>query len=131
MKKPELDFKPKAPGMKYRHYAPNAPLKIVKGDLQKTVAKINEIVQNYIDDKKLVGIMATDETICKYLQGQVVSLGSRKDMESIAQNLFETLRSFDDMKVDIILSEAFDESGIGIAVMNRLNKSAGFDIIKV
>lgn len=131
MKKPELDFKPKAPGMKYRHYAPNAPLKIVQGDLQKTIAKINEMVQNYMDDKKLVGIMSTDETICQYLQGQVVSLGSRKDLETIAQNLFETLRSFDDMKVDIILSEAFDETGIGIAVMNRLKKSAGFDIIKV
>ena len=129
MKKPELDFKPKAPGMKYRHYAPNAPLKIVQGDLQKTIAKINEMVQNYVDDKKLVGIMATDETICKYLQGSVVSLGSRKDVKTIAKNLFETLRSFDDMKVDIILSEAFDENGIGIAVMNRLKKSAGFDII--
>ena len=131
MKKPELNFKPKAPGMKYRHYAPKAPLKIVQGDLQKTIAKINEMVQNYMDDKKLVGIMATDESICQYLQGQVVSLGSRKDLKTIAQNLFETLRSFDDLKVDIILSEAFDETGIGIAVMNRLKKSAGFDIIKV
>jgi len=131
MKKPGLDFKPKAPGMKYRHYAPKAPLKIVRGDLKKTVAKINEIVQNYMDDKKLVGIMATDETICQYLQGQAVSLGSRKDLKTIAQNLFETLRSFDDMKVDVIVSEAFDEAGIGIAVMNRLNKSAGFDIINV
>ncbi|MBC8062109.1 MAG: threonylcarbamoyl-AMP synthase [Clostridiaceae bacterium] len=131
MKKPELDFKPKAPGMKYRHYAPNAPVKIVCGDLQKTIAKINEMVQNYMDDKKLVGIIATDETICQYLQGEVVSLGSRRHIETIAQNLFETLRSFDDMKVDIILSEAFDETGMGIAVMNRLKKSAGFDIIKV
>ena len=131
MKKPETNFKPKAPGMKYRHYAPKAPVKIIQGDLQKTIAKINEIVQNYVDDKKLVGIMATDETICKYLQGQVVSLGSRKDLETIAKNLFETLRNFDDMKVDVILSEAFEETGIGIAVMNRLKKSAGFDIINV
>ena len=53
MKKPDKDFKPKAPGMKYRHYAPKAPVKIVQGDLEKTVAKINEIVQNYIDRNKV------------------------------------------------------------------------------
>jgi L-threonylcarbamoyladenylate synthase len=52
-------------------------------------------------------------------------------MDIVAQNLFEILRSFDDLKVDIILAEAFEEKGIGIAVMNRLKKSAGYDIIKV
>jgi L-threonylcarbamoyladenylate synthase len=131
MKKPEKDFKPKAPGMKYRHYAPKAPLKIVQGDLQKTIAKINEIVQNYMDDEKIVGIIATEESKSSYPQGIVRSLGRRDNIEIIAQNLFEALRSFDDIQVDVILAEAFEESGLGIAVMNRLNKSAGFDIIKV
>lgn len=131
MKKPEGDFKPKAPGMKYRHYAPKAPLKIIKGDLQKTIAKINEIVQNNIDENKTVGILATDETKDKYPQGMVISLGSRKDMKNIAKNLFEALRSFDDADVDIIFSEAFEERGIGTAVMNRLKKSAGFNIINI
>ena len=131
MKKPEKDFKPKAPGMKYRHYAPKAPLKIVQGDLQKTIAKINEIVQNYMDDKKLVGIIATEESKNSYAQGIVKSIGSRNDMDTVAQNLFEVLRSFDDISVDVILAEAFEEKGIGIAVMNRLKKSAGYDITKV
>ena len=75
--------------------------------------------------------MATDETKSSYKQGVVISLGSRKDMYSIGKNLFETLRTFDDREVDIILSEAFDEKGFGIAIMNRLNKSAGFDILNV
>lgn len=131
MAKPSDDLKPKAPGMKYRHYAPKAPVKIIKGDLKKTIEKINEIVQNYIDNNKTVGIIATEETRQFYKNGYVLSLGSRKDMNKIAHNLFETLRSFDDKNVDVILSEAFDENGIGLAIMNRLNKSAGFHIINV
>lgn len=131
LKKPEGDFKPKAPGMKYRHYAPKAQVKIVQGDLKKTIEKINEMVQNYIGEKKAVGIMATDETAGSYPDGIVVSLGSRSNMETVARSLFETLRSLDDKNVDIILSEAFEEKGVGVAVMNRLKKSAGFDIIKV
>lgn len=131
MKKPGKDFKPKAPGMKYRHYAPKAHVKIINGDLQKTIAKINEMMQNYIDGNKKVGVMATDETKLLYNNGLVKSLGSRKDMLSISKNLFETLRSFDDDNVDIILSEGFEEIGVGVAVMNRLKKSAGFDILTV
>lgn len=131
MNKNEGNYRPKAPGMKYRHYAPKAPLQIIQGDLQKTIAKINEIVQNSIDENKRVGILATDETKDKYILGMVLSLGSRNDIESIGKNLFEALRSFDDAEVDIILSEAFEERGVGTAVMNRLKKSAGYHIIKV
>ncbi|MBU5590307.1 threonylcarbamoyl-AMP synthase [Clostridium sp. MSJ-4] len=131
MEKPKDNLRPKAPGMKYRHYAPKAPLKIVRGDLKKTIAKINEMVQNYIDDGKTVGIMATNETKESYTNGIVLSLGSRKNLDNIAKNLFEVLRSFDDKGVDFILSEGFEELGIGIAIMNRLKKSAGFDILDV
>jgi L-threonylcarbamoyladenylate synthase len=131
MKKAEGNFKPKAPGMKYRHYAPKAPMKIIQGDLQKTIEIIKEIVQNSIDENKQVGILATEESIDKYPQGMVISLGSRTDVESIGKNLFEALRRFDDAGVDIILSEAFEEDGFGTAVMNRLKKSAGYDIIQV
>jgi L-threonylcarbamoyladenylate synthase len=116
--------------MKYKHYAPKAKVKIIQGSMQKTVEKINEIVQNYIDDKSKIGIMATDETKAFYKEGRVISLGSRKDEVTIGSNLFETLRTFDDLGVNLILSESFEESGIGIAIMNRLKKSAGFDIIK-
>ena len=130
MSKSEGDFKPKAPGMKYRHYAPKSPIKIISGDLEKTVAKINEIVQNSIGDKK-IGIIATDETRDRYPKGTVISLGSRKELDNVARNLFEVLRSFDATDVDLILSEAFEESGIGVAIMNRLKKSAGFDVIEV
>src|SRR3712207_6348285 len=131
MKKADKDFKPKAPGMKYRHYAPKAPVKIIAGNLSKSIAKINEMVQNYIDDGKKVGIMATEETRFKYSNAIIKSLGSRNDLYSIAHNLFKILSEFDNENVDIILSEAFQEEEIGIAIMNRLKKAAGFDRIYV
>ncbi len=131
MKKMEKDFKPKAPGMKYRHYAPKAPMKIIVGDLEKTIAKINEIVQNYIDVGEKVGVMATDETKDKYDKAIVKSLGSRKNISIIGKNLFKTLRDFDEEDVDIIISEAFEEKDLGIAVMNRLKKAAGFNILHI
>ncbi|WP_138203945.1 L-threonylcarbamoyladenylate synthase [Haloimpatiens lingqiaonensis] len=130
MEKPKKNFTPKAPGMKYRHYAPKAPVKIIDGDLQKTIEKINEIVQNYIDDKK-VGIMATEETKNLYQGGVVVSLGSRKNPEEIAKNLFSVLRSFDNTDVEVIYAEAFEEKEIGVAIMNRLKKAAGFNIERI
>ncbi len=131
MKKPDKELRPKAPGMKYRHYAPKAPLKIIKGDLNKTIEKINEMVQNYIDAEKKVGIIATDETIDNYKKGEVVSIGSRKDLNTIAHNLFYVLRTFDEKNVDLILSEALEEKDMGVAIMNRLKKSAGYDIINL
>lgn len=131
MQKPRDDFKPKAPGMKYRHYAPNAKVKIIKGDRKKTVEKINEMVHNYIDEGKKVGILSSKENASCYKLGDVFILGSKENLSEVAQNLFEALRSLDDNKVDIILAEAYDEEGVGLAIMNRLQKSAGFDIISV
>jgi L-threonylcarbamoyladenylate synthase len=132
MSKPKKDLKPKAPGMKYRHYAPKAPLKIVDGDLNKTVEKINEIVQYNICNNKSVGIICTDEAIDKYdKRAYTISLGKGDNLEIIATKLFDTLRKMDDRGVDVILSQGFEQKGIGIAIMNRLNKAAGFDIVKV
>ena len=111
------EFKPKAPGMKYRHYAPNAKLKIIRG--------------NNIDEEKSVGILTTKENSNKYPNGKVVILGEENNLEEIASNLFNALREFNDLGVDIILAEAFNEEGIGVAIMNRLNKAAGYDIIDV
>lgn len=129
--KPKEDFKPKAPGMKYRHYAPKAPVKIVAGEINKVVAKISEMVLNYNEQGKKVGVIATDETKDLYENQIVVSLGSRENLNDIGKNLFKVLRSFDSMDVNIILCEAFEEVGVGTAIMNRLKKSAGFDILEV
>lgn len=129
--KPSSDFKPKAPGMKYRHYAPKAALKVISGNKEKTIDKIKEIVDNYIEKGKIVAVLCTDENKSKFPKGKIISLGSEFVLEDIARNLFEALRTCDDLEVDFILCEAFEEKGVGVAIMNRLNKAAGFDIIEV
>lgn len=129
LQKPGKDFKPKAPGMKYRHYAPKAPVKIIKGENKKTVEKIREMIDNYIGDGKKVGILASEKNIDCYNKGIIINLGN--NINEVAKNLFESLRALDDKGVDIILSESFEEKGVGIAVMNRLNKAAGYSIINV
>lgn len=127
----DANIKPKAPGMKYTHYSPKARVRVVDGNLDKCVEKINEMVHNYIEKGLRVGVMATDETRNEYKEGLVLSLGTRNDVSTIAKSLFSTLREFDDKYVDIIISEAFMEEGLGVAIMNRLKKACGFDIVKI
>ena len=132
MEKPNDNLKPKAPGMKYRHYAPKAKVKIIEGECKKTIEKINKMVQNYIEQGKIVGIMATNQSKEHYnKEAKIISIGDRQDLSTITKNLFESLRSFDDLGVDVILCESFEEKGLGVALMNRLKKSAGFNIISV
>lgn len=129
--KPNDDFKPKAPGMKYKHYAPNAHLKIIKGKNEKTIEIINEIVENYIEKGNDVAILTTNENLNKFNNGKVISLGSENNLKEIAKNLFEALRKCDDLRVQYILCQGFEENGVGLAIMNRLNKAAGYDILEV
>lgn len=126
----EQNFTPKSPGMKYTHYSPDAQVRIVEGTKDEVIRAINILsVQSHNENKK-VGVMATDETLPYYTDSDVtISLGSRTNLENIAHKLFETLRAFDDAKVDIVYAEAFPNQGIGHAIMNRLTKAASHDII--
>ena len=123
--------KPKAPGMKYKHYAPKADLIIVEGEAEKVRRKINELVQQQISEGKKVGVIGTDESLSYYKDGDVRSIGSRKDEITIAQHLFGLLREFDESDISVIYSEAFETPQIGQAIMNRLIKAAGHQIIQV
>ena len=127
---PDSGVKPKAPGMKYRHYAPRADLAVVEGSTEAVIAAINQLAEEAEAEGKRVGIIATDETKDRYPKGLVLSLGARKHEEEIAQHLFEVLRDFDETDVDCIYSEAFDEASIGPAIMNRLLKAAGHHVIE-
>lgn len=129
--KKDDNIKAIAPGMKYTHYSPNAEVIIVDGSLEKTVDKINKLINMYRLEGKTVGIMATDQTKKLYNFGQVISLGNRNNLEQIAANLFSVLREFDDLGMDVIIAESFSQENIGLAVMNRLVKAAGYNIIKV
>lgn len=129
--KPREDLKPKAPGMKYRHYAPKAKLKIIRGNNEKSVEIIRKMIENYIEKNKSVAVLTIDENIDKFNKGKIISLGSRENLDEIARNLFESLRKCDDLGVEYILCQGFDEKGVGLAIMNRLNKAAGYDIIDI
>jgi len=123
--------KPKAPGMKYKHYAPKAQLTIVDGAADRVIAKINELTKLNQAEGKKVGIIATEETIGKYSANTVVNIGSRDDEDTIARNLFAILRDFDNADVDRIYSESFVSPAVGQAIMNRLLKAAGHSVIEV
>jgi L-threonylcarbamoyladenylate synthase len=125
------EYKPKAPGMKYRHYAPKAELTMYDGPIEKVIDVINELAKEGVSQGKRVGIIATDETKDRYEKGQVVSIGTRKDEASIARGLYGILRDFDTMDVDVIYSETFYDDELGQAIMNRLIKAAGYRIENV
>ena len=120
---------PKAPGMKYRHYAPKADLSIIEGNEEDVVACINHLTDEAVAKGLKVGVIATDETKARYVHADVLSIGSREEEETIAHHLYEVLRDFDDDRVDVIYSEAFYTPKMGQAIMNRLLKAAGHKII--
>jgi L-threonylcarbamoyladenylate synthase len=121
--------RPKAPGMKYRHYAPKGQLTIVQGSQDQVVAYINEMSQKAAAAGKKVGIIGTEATRGLYKGDSIKSVGNRSDESTIAHELFKVLREFDDEDVDEMYSESFDESGIGQAIMNRLLKAAGHNVV--
>lgn len=138
------DVKPKAPGMKYRHYAPQAELVLVEarepadcgralneesGDAAAVTNTIRRLVCEKMRAGFRVGVICTDETRACYTEGEVRSLGLRAKEETIAHNLFAVLREFDDMQVDFIYSESFARDHLGQAIMNRLTKAAGYHIV--
>lgn len=120
---------PKAPGMKYRHYAPKGELIIVDGDPEQVVKYINEQTGACQAKGCKVGIIGCTESLNAYEADVVKNIGSREDEEAIAKNLYRILREFDEEEVDMIYSESFETIGMGQAIMNRLLKAAGHKVI--
>ena len=114
---------PRAPGMKYTHYAPRAPLWLVQGS--------QSFLQTQIDIERKagrrVGVLATDESKDSYHADIVGSYGQRSDPASIARGLFDGLRWLDEQQppLEVLFSEVFESEGLGHAIMNRLHKAAG------
>lgn len=123
--------RPKAPGMKYRHYAPRAELTIVEGNEDRVISHINALCDRYRQKGARVGVIGTDETYSDYRADVVKSIGTRTQEESIALHLFGILRDFDALDVDYIFSESFCMPQMGQAIMNRLLKAAGHRKINV
>lgn len=123
--------KPKAPGMKYKHYAPKAEMIIVDGAQDAVIHKINELTAAKRAEGKKVAVIATDETKDRYDAQVILSMGKRADEDAIAQHLYKILRECDELDVGEIYSECFQTPRIGQAIMNRLLKAAGHTVIHV
>ena len=121
----ETAARPKAPGMKYRHYAPKGDLVIFEGTKEDVISAINERSSKEKKEGKKTGVIATSESAASYLADSVKVIGSRENEEEVAASLYRILREFDDEDVEIISSECFSDSGLGAAIMNRLLKAAG------
>lgn len=120
--------KPRSPGMKYTHYAPNAPLQIVRGSKENILSYIKGKIK---ESDSFIGVLCSDETKSEYQGAHVISIGSVHRLDQGASNLFAVLREFDSIGVDMIFAEAFAEDEMGLALMNRLKKAAGFNIVDV
>ena len=123
--------KPKAPGMKYKHYAPKAELILVEGEQEAVTARINSLVEEQKQKGRKTAVIAASETREHYHADVVLCIGSRADEDSIAKHLYKILRDCDELKVDEIYSESFKTPRIGQAIMNRLLKAAGHQVIHV
>ena len=117
--------------MKYRHYAPKASLTVVEGEQERVVARINELLSAGEKKGERIGVIASAESAGCYQGGIVRTIGSRSDELSISRHLFGILRDFDTLAVDCIYSESFDTPQMGQAIMNRLMKAAGHQVLEV
>ena len=124
----EDNINAKAPGMKYKHYSPDAQVYIVSGDNEKRIEKINELIEENSKKGLKTGVLCMKMNSQRY-KGKVFELG--ETYEDAAHNLFDELIKLDREGIDVAYAESFDEKGVGVAIMNRLKKSAGYRVINV
>ena len=122
---------PKAPGMKYTHYAPRGELTIVEGEPAAVAKRINSLVLEKQGAGQRTGVLATAETKEQYKADVVLSMGRREDLLTVSAKLYSCLREFDTLGVDYMYAESFAGDSLGNAIMNRLLKAAGHRVIVV
>jgi L-threonylcarbamoyladenylate synthase len=115
---------PKAPGMKYRHYAPQGEMTIVSGDSKEVVSYVNDRLMEQSKLGMKTGVICATQTQSLYKADVVISLGRREDTNQIAANLYRALRELDVEKVSVIFAESFEGEGLAEAIMNRMQKAA-------
>lgn len=122
--------KPRSPGMKYTHYAPEAPMILIEGDYHRLSYVLSREVELALAEGKRVGAVVSAQ-LAQMLPVEAVTViyGSKGNAEEYAANVYEVLRSFDNTAVDVIFAEGISEEGMGLAVMNRLRKASGYHII--
>jgi len=126
---------PRSPGMKYTHYAPSGKVFLVEGEPSKAARWIRRQVEKYKGRGKRIAILCSRESAHFYedlaLPGFLEVLGSRSDMSSVARHLYGALRRCDLENIEVIFIEAYSPKGMGLAVMNRMYKASGSNIVRV
>lgn len=126
-------MKPKAPGMKYTHYAPKGRLAIVEGERKAVAERIRSLVTERRAEGYRTAVLCDTDNMCLYDDGvceNVFDAGSKKNEITVSAGLYSILRECDDIGAQYIYSESFEEGDMGYAIMNRLIKAAGHRIIK-
>jgi len=125
-----------SPGVKYRHYAPEIPMRLIESDsyhdLAAYASKLIRIAEEYSSKGLKVVILASRETGRYYSARsfQVLELGSRENPYEIAKNLFKILRRLNELRPDLVLCEGFEEKGLGLTIMNRLREACGRNVVR-
>ncbi len=124
-----------APADKYRHYCPHTPVVLFEGDPEARSSALRDEIVRLTSEGKTVGAAALTESLAglKDLVGprfRVEEMGSASDPGSIAARVFSALRALDRGGVDVILVEGMEETGVGLAVMNRLRQAAGNNVVR-
>lgn len=127
---PDPTLRPKAPGMKYTHYAPKGELSIVSGKYPEVIDTINALAAQKEKEGKKTAVLASKEHASEYKCDNILIMGEAKKDETIAAHLYAVLRECDELGAEYMYSEAFDSGELGGAIMNRLLKAAGHRIIK-
>ena len=127
----QQDFVPRAPGMKYRHYAPKGKVIVFSGAEDAVITEICKRVQQCFSNGERCAVLASVQTASCYPQERTLVLGDRTKPETFAATLFHALRQCDTMDAEYIFAEAISDTGIGAAVMNRLMKAAGHTLVSL
>ena len=126
----QANQRPKAPGMKYRHYAPRADMYLLEG--QDVSAQICYFVGQALAHGKKIGVLAASDAVSKLAISEQIILHSWGSTQlELAEKLYDYLRRFDQENVDVIVAQGVSEEGLGLAIMNRMRKAAGNNILKV
>ncbi|MCR3923117.1 MAG: L-threonylcarbamoyladenylate synthase [Firmicutes bacterium] len=123
--------KPPSPGLKYLHYAPQAPLYLLKGAPERQLSTLEQLQQQFQAQGKRVGLILSAESATHQKAAELVVLGHRNQPAVLAAHLYDALRYFDEREIDVIIAEGYSTEGMGLALMNRLEKAAGPRVIDV
>lgn len=125
---PGASTKPRSPGIKYKHYAPQAKIALLEGDTGAIIEQTHKLLHQYQAQGKKVGLLTSTENAPLYDNALILTYGSRQNPGAAAAELYAALREFDHQQVDIIIAEGIPDTGLGRAVMDRLRRAAGGNI---